>query len=261
MKRTFKMILALALALTVICALGTAAFADNATTVIKNPTDETRYVGDTAIFRASAVNYDSSEWMFLSPNGIEYNLDAFKAQFPACTVKGQGTTELRITNLQTGLNGWEVFCCFYRGSTCITTTVASIYVLIPGTAHTPATTYTTYTICDPCYVYYYEPGYYTIDGVYYYSDGTTLYVVDDEDFAPDYILADGSRVYDLSDTVTEDRESDWIELDGSRVYDLNDYEDFEPDWIELDGSRVYDLNNYELEPGFVMIDGVPVYVG
>ena len=132
MKRTFKMILALALALTVICALGTAAFADNATTVIKNPTDETRYVGDTAIFRASAVNYDSSEWMFLSPNGIEYNLDAFKAQFPACTVKGQGTAELQITNLQTGLNGWEVFCCFYRGSTCITTTVASIYVLIPG---------------------------------------------------------------------------------------------------------------------------------
>ena len=233
MKRTVKMILALALALTVICALGTAAFADNATTVIKNPTDETRCVGDTAIFRASAVNYDSSEWMFLSPNGIEYNLDAFKAQFPACTVKGQGTAELQITNLQTGLNGWEVFCCFYRGSTCITTTVASIYVLIPGTAHT-STTYTTYVP----YVYY-EPGYYIIDNVYYYSDGTTLYVVDDEDFEPD-----------------------WIELDGSRVYDLNDYEDFEPDWIELDGSRVYDLNDYEdLMPGYVMIDGVPVYVG
>ena len=235
MKRTFKMILALALALTVICALGTAAFADNATTVIKNPTDETRYVGDTAIFRASAVNYDSSEWMFLSPNGIEYNLDAFKAQFPACTVKGQGTAELQITNLQTGLNGWEVFCCFYHGSTCITTTVASIYVLIPGTAHT-STTYTTYVP----YVYY-EPGYYIIDNVYYYSDGTTLYVVDDEDFEPDWIELDGSRVYDLSDTVTEDREPDWIELDGSRVYDLNDYED--------------------LMPGYVMIDGVPVYVG
>ena len=235
MKRTFKMILALALALTVICALGTAAFADNATTVIKNPTDETRYVGDTAIFRASAVNYDSSEWMFLSPNGIEYNLDAFKAQFPACTVKGQGTAELQITNLQTGLNGWEVFCCFYRGSTCITTTVASIYVLIPGTAHT-STTYTTYVP----YVYY-EPGYYIIDNVYYYSDGTTLYVVDDEDFEPDWIELDGSRVYDLSDTVTEDREPDWIELDGSRVYDLNDYED--------------------LMPGYVMINGVPVYVG
>ena len=235
MKRTVKMILALALALAVICALGTAAFADNATTVIKNPTDETRYVGDTAIFRASAVNYDSSEWMFLSPNGIEYNLDAFKAQFPACTVKGQGTAELQITNLQTGLNGWEVFCCFYRGSTCITTTVASIYVLIPGTAHT-STTYTTYVP----YVYY-EPGYYIIDNVYYYSDGTTLYVVDDEDFEPDWIELDGSRVYDLSDTVTEDREPDWIELDGSRVYDLNDYED--------------------LMPGYVMINGVPVYVG
>ena len=256
MKRTVKMILALALALAVICALGTAAFADNDTTVTKNPTDEIRCVGETAIFRASAVNYDSSEWMFLSPNGTEYNLDAFKAQFPACTVKGQGTTELRITNLQTGLNGWEVYCCFYRGNTCITTTVADISVLIPGTAPT-STTYTTYVP----YVYY-EPGYYIIDNVYYYSDGTTLYVVDDEDFEPDWIELDGSRVYDLSDTVTEDREPDWIELDGSRVYDLNDYEDFEPDWIELDGSRVYDLNDYEdLMPGYVMIDGVPVYVG
>ena len=243
MKRTVKMIIALALTFTMICAFGAAAFADakpDANPVInpvvtKNPTDEARYVGETAIFIANAANYDSIEWLFLAPNGTQCKLDAFKTQFPGCTVKGQGTTELRITNLQTGLNGWEVFCCFYRGSTCITTTVASIYVLIPGTAHT-STTYTTYVP----YVYY-EPGYYIIDNVYYYSDGTTLYVVDDEDFEPDWIELDGSRVYDLSDTVTEDREPDWIELDGSRVYDLNDYED--------------------LMPGYVMINGVPVYVG
>ena len=61
MKRTVKTIIALALALTMICALGTAAFADANTVVTKNPTDETRYVGETAIFIANAANYDSIE--------------------------------------------------------------------------------------------------------------------------------------------------------------------------------------------------------
>ena len=124
MKRTVKTIIALALALTMICALGTAAFADANTVVTKNPTDETRYVGETAIFIANAANYDSIEWLFIAPNGTQYKLDAFKTQFPGCTVTGQGTTELRIANLQTGLNGWKVFCCFSRGNNCITTTVA-----------------------------------------------------------------------------------------------------------------------------------------
>ena len=79
MKRTVKMILALALALTMICALGTAAFADNDTVVTKNPTGETHYVGETATFIANAVNYESIEWMFIAPNGTAYSLDAFKA--------------------------------------------------------------------------------------------------------------------------------------------------------------------------------------
>ena len=121
---------------------------------------------------------------------------------------------------------------------------AKITVLVLNAPVTTAPVTTYYTTYVPTY-FYYEPGYYYIDGVYYYSDGVTLYVID-EDYDPDFVLADGSRVYDLSDTVTEDREPDWIELDGSRVYDLNNYEeDFEPDWIELDGSRVYDLNDYE----------------
>ena len=244
MKRTVKTIIALALALTMICALGTTAFADSNTVVTKNPTDETRYVGETAIFIANAANYDSIEWMFIAPNGTEYNLDAFKTQFPGCTVKGQGTTELQITNLQTGLNGWEVFCCFTRGNTCITTTVANINVLIPSSTVTSVPTYTTYTTYVP-YVYY-DPGYYIIDGVHYYSDGTTLYVVDGEDREPDWIELDGSRVYDLRDT---DEDFD--------LHDIAD-EDFEPDYITADGSRVYDLDNYEYEPDYVMINGMRV---
>ena len=231
MKRTLKTIIALALALTMICALGTTAFADSNTVVTKNPTDETRYVGETAIFIANAANYDSIEWLFIAPNGTQCKLDAFKTQFPGCTVTGQGTTELHIANLQTGLNGWKVFCCFGLNGKATTTSAASVNVLVRSAPVTTAPVTTTYV---PSTVYY-EPDYVVIDGVRYYSDGTTVV---DEDYAPDYILPDGSRVYSVPGTVEED---------------------FAPDYVLPDGSRVYDLNNYNYEPDYVIINGVRVY--
>ena len=231
MKRTVKTIIALALALTMICALGTTAFADANTVVTKNPTDETRYVGETAIFIANAANYDSIEWLFIAPNGTQCKLDAFKTQFPGCTVTGQGTTELHIANLQTGLNGWKVFCCFGLNGKATTTSAASVNVLVRSAPVTTAPVTTTYV---PSTVYY-EPDYVVIDGVRYYSDGTTVV---DEDYAPDYILPDGSRVYSVPGTIEED---------------------FAPDYVLPDGSRVYDLNNYNYESDYVIINGVRYY--
>ena len=252
MKRTLKTIIALALALTMICALGTTAFADSNTVVTKNPTDETRYVGETAIFIANAANYDSIEWLFIAPNGTQCKLDAFKTQFPGCTVTGQGTTELHIANLQTGLNGWKVFCCFGLNGKATTTSAASVNVLVRSAPVTTAPVTTTYV---PSAVYY-EPDYVVIDGVRYYSDGTTVV---EEDYAPDYILPDGTRVYSIPD-FEEDYAPDYILPDGSRVYSIPDYdEDFAPDYILADGSRVYDLNKYNYEPDYVIINGVRVY--
>ena len=231
MKRTVKTIIALALALTMICALGTTAFADSNTVVTKNPTDETRYVGETAIFIANAANYDSIEWLFIAPNGTQCKLDAFKTQFPGCTVTGQGTPELHIANLQTGLNGWKVFCCFGLNGKATTTSAASVNVLVRSAPVTTAPVTTTYV---PSTVYY-EPDYVVIDGVRVYSDGTTIV---DEDYAPDYILPDGSRVYSVPNTADEDFEPDYVLPDGSRVYDLNNY-NFEPDYVIINGVRVY----------------------
>ena len=57
----------------------------------------------------------------------------------------------------------------------------------------------------------------------------------DEDYEPDFILDDGSRVYSLPD-VDEDFEPDYILADGSRVYDLDNYE---PDYVIINGVRVY----------------------
>ena len=280
MKRTVKTIIALALALTMICALGTAAFADANTVVTKNPTDETRYVGETAIFIANAANYDSIEWLFIAPNGTQCKLDAFKTQFPGCTVNGQGTTELRIANLQTGLNGWKVFCCFGLNGKATTTSAASVNVLVRSAPVTTAPVTTYYTTTYVPTTVYYDPGYYIIDGVYYYSDGVTLFVVDedyapdyilpdgsrvysildyDEDYAPDYILPDGSRVYSIPD-FDEDYAPDYVLDDGSRVYSIPDFdEDFAPDYVLADGSRVYDLNNYNLELDYMTVNGARVY--
>ena len=149
MKISVKMIIALALALTMLCALGSAAFADNGTIVTKNPTNETHYVGETATFIAAANNYESSEWAFIAPNGTQCSLDAFRAQFPGSGVTGQGTNTLTITNLQTGMNGWEVYCGFKLGSLCTTTTVATISVLVPSA---PVYTAPTTVVTDPVYV-------------------------------------------------------------------------------------------------------------
>ena len=190
MKTSVKMIIALALVLTMICALGSAAFADNGTVVTKNPTNETHYVGETATFIAAANNYESSEWAFIAPNGTQCSLDAFRAQFPGSGVTGQGTNTLTITNLQTGMNGWEVYCSFKLGSICTTTTVATISVLVPSA---PVYTAPTTVVTDPvtvCYDYY-EPDYIIVDGARVYSDGTVVY---DNDI-PVYIDENGNNYY------------------------------------------------------------------
>ena len=164
MKNSIKMILALALALTMICALGTAAFADTPITITKNPTNERHFAGESAMFIAGANNYDRIEWRFIAPNGSDFSLDAFIAQFPACSVKGQGTTTLVINNLQTGMDGWRAYCRFGLGNSYADTTAAVIGVSIPTA---PVNNVPAYNTWD--YVYY-EPDYIIVDGARVYSE-------------------------------------------------------------------------------------------
>ena len=259
MKTSVKMIIALALALTMICALGTAAFADAplTTTILKNPTNERHYAGETATFIADAANYNSLEWRFLNPNGVDFSLDGFKMQFPGAGVTGQGTTTLKISNLQTGMEGWRVYCRFFLGAAHSDTASANIGVNVPSApVYTQPVTTVYPTTVYPTTVYYeYEPDYVYVNGARVYSDGTVVY---DEDYAPDYILPDGSRVYSVP--VDEDYAPDYVLVDGARVYSDGSVvydEDFAPDYILSDGSRVYDLNNYE--PDYIWVNGVQVY--
>ena len=231
MKNSIKMILALALALTMICALGTAAFADTSITITKNPTNERHFAGESAMFIAGANNYDRIEWRFNAPNSSDFSLDAFIAQFPACSVKGQGTTTLVINNLQTGMDGWRAYCRFGLGNSYADTAAAVIGVSIPTA---PVNNVPAYNTWD--YVYY-EPDYIIVDGARVYSDGTVVY-----DYCePDYIIVDGARVYSDGTVVYDDYEPDYIDVDGARVYSDGTvvYDDYEPDYVTVNGARVY----------------------
>ena len=231
MKTTIKMILALALALTMICALGTAAFADTPITITKNPTNERHFAGESAMFIAGANNYDRIEWRFNAPNGGDFSLDAFIAQFPACSVKGQGTTTLVINDIQTGMDGWRAYCRFSLGNSYADTAAAVIGVSIPTA---PVNNVPAYNTWD--YVYY-EPDYIIVDGARVYSDGTVVY-----DYCePDYIIVDGARVYSDGTVVYDYCEPDYIDVDSARVYSDGTvvYDYYEPDYVTVNGARVY----------------------
>ena len=231
MKTSIKMILALALALTMICALGTAAFADTPIIITKNPTNERHFVGESAMFIAGANNFDRIEWRFIAPNGSDCSLDAFTAQFPACSVKGQGTTTLVISNMQSGMDGWRAYCRFCLGSSHADTAAAAIGVSVPTAPVNYVPAYNTWG-----YVYY-EPDYIIVDGTRVYSDGTVVY----DYYEPDYIIVDGARVYSDGTVVYDDYEPDYIDVDGARIYSDGTvvYDDYEPDYVTVNGARVY----------------------
>lgn len=184
-----KKIITFILVFTMICALGASAFADGPV-ITKNPTNERHYVGEYAMFIAGAYNYDRIEWRFTAPNGGDYSLDAFKAQFPFCTVDGQGTTTLTVRNIQTSMEGWRAYCRFYLGSTYCDTTSANIGVNIQAAPVTNVPVYNPWGYID------YEPDYIIVDGARIYPGGSVVYDPwDFDDYEPDYIIIDGVCVY------------------------------------------------------------------
>ena len=129
--------------------------------ITKNPTNERHFVGEYAMFIAGAYNYDRIEWRFTAPNGGDYSLDAFKAQFPFCSVEGQDTTTLTVHNIQTSMEGWRAYCRFYLGNAYCDTTSANIGVSVQ----------TAPVVYNP---WGYEPAFIINDGVCIYSDGTVV---------------------------------------------------------------------------------------
>lgn len=96
--------------------------------VTKNPTNEYRSGGDTAIFIANAVNYTGLYWTFVDPKGTARSAQEF---INACggSVGGQNSTDLYIYNVNTNMNGWGVYCTFQgKGNQSVRTATAYLYI-------------------------------------------------------------------------------------------------------------------------------------
>ncbi len=100
--------------------------------VTKNPTNESKTEGGTALFVSCANAFESLSWTLVAPNGGEYSVANFRNVFPRANVSGEYSTTLTIGNLDKDMNGWGAFCTFYyKGQTARTSTA---YMYVSGKA-------------------------------------------------------------------------------------------------------------------------------
>ena len=108
-------------------------------TITKNPTNENRTVGGSAIFVACANAYDSLNWTFVSPGGGEYTPWNFLAGSNA-SINGENSTSITVSGLESWMNGWGAYCTFYYKGQTARTSTAYMYVSTPAPAPTPTPT-------------------------------------------------------------------------------------------------------------------------
>ena len=95
--------------------------------ITKNPTNENRKLGDTALFVACSNVYESLSWTFVSPNGGEYSPQSFVSGSSAY-VSGEYSTTISVANVESWMNGWGAYCTFYYQGQTARTSTAYIYI-------------------------------------------------------------------------------------------------------------------------------------
>ena len=112
--------------------------------ITKNPSNETHYTGETAVFIADASNWNGINWTFVSPDGREYPVNTFRSYFPGCAVSGDYYTTLCISNVVPEMNWWGVYATFTYGQQVGRTSTAYLYVSDPPPSPTVKPTEPTY---------------------------------------------------------------------------------------------------------------------
>lgn len=85
----------------------------NEVRITKSPTSETVYAGGSALFIAKAENATSTNWILVSPDAkTSYRIQDAASHFSGLTVDGQGTSNLRLSNIPSSMSGWRVQCYF-----------------------------------------------------------------------------------------------------------------------------------------------------
>ena len=96
--------------------------------ITKNPTNENRKAGETALFVSLPNAYESLTWTLVAPNGGAYSVQNFRNIFGWANVTGEYSTTLSIANVSEDMNGWGAYCTFYYLGQTARTSTAYIYV-------------------------------------------------------------------------------------------------------------------------------------
>lgn len=109
--------------------------------VTKNPTNENKTEGQTALFVSCANAFESLNWTLVAPNGGEYSVQSFRNVFPRATVSGEYSTTLSISNVEKDMNSWGAYCTFYYQGQTARTSTAYVYVSEKQNKTAPSGTY------------------------------------------------------------------------------------------------------------------------
>ena len=107
--------------------------------ISKQPTGESHYVGDSALFIANANPYTAASWTAVAPNGMEMDMQTFRNTFPNSSTVGDTTGSLTINNINMDMNGWTFYCTFDNMGSTTSTNSVSLRVL-GAKAQTPTQT-------------------------------------------------------------------------------------------------------------------------
>lgn len=121
--------------------------------IIKQPTSESHYAPDSAMFIADANGYTSVHWTAVTPGGEDMDMQTFRNTFPNCATVGDNTGTLTIRNISMEMNNWCFYCTFDNQGTTVDTNPVALHVL-GAKAQTPTQTQTyqtvTYVNCPIC---------------------------------------------------------------------------------------------------------------
>ncbi len=195
--------------------------------ITKNPTNESKNPGSTALFVSCANAFDSLYWTMVSPDGGEYTTQSFAYLFPGSSVTGVSSTTLSIANVSADMSGWGAYCTFnYKGQTARTTTA---YLTVAAQKYVPTPTNGVFygTVSDWNYGY-----------VSVYVDASTVLAIDWADctLTGDIYVGAPAAVY-WDGTTTKGVNVVWCDITGSQ---------YEPEisYGSMSGTAYHDGGNY-----------------
>ena len=129
MKKAITILMVLAIVLS----LSATAFADNGgIKVTKDPTDEFKFIGETAAFVANARKASNLTWTVIDPDGYRCSVDEFRSYFPHSYISGDTTGTLIINNVNADMDGYRFFCTFSNSNGAENSAEAVLHIIYQG---------------------------------------------------------------------------------------------------------------------------------